>query len=159
MRALFQSRNFRLLCLADAISYIGDQVSLIAFPWLALALTGDPIVMAMVLVCQTFPRALLMLFGGAIVDRLSPRKVMIISQITLMILVGTLAVVLRYNLIELWMVFACALCFGVVEAFFFPASSSIIPSVVEKRFLKEANAAIQALGQMAILSAQPWQVF
>jgi hypothetical protein len=37
-----------------------------------------------------------------------------------------------------------------VEAFFFPASSSIVPSIVERRFLKEANAAVQVLGQMAI---------
>ena len=80
MRAPFQNRNFRLLCLAEAVSYIGDQVSLIAFPWLALQMTGSPAIMGLVLACHGLPRALLMLFGGAVVDRTSPRAVMMASQ-------------------------------------------------------------------------------
>jgi MFS family permease len=150
MRAPFQNRNFRLLCLAEAVSYIGDQVSLIAFPWLALQMTGSPAIMGLVLACHGLPRALLMLFGGAVVDRTSPRAVMMASQATLLVLVATLGTVIWLGLIQLWMVFACALCFGLVEAFFFPATSSIVPSIVERRYLKEANAAIQVLGQMAI---------
>jgi MFS family permease len=150
MRAPFQDRNFRLFCLAEAISYIGDQVSLIAFPWLALQMTGSAAIMGFVFACHGLPRALLMLFGGAVVDRTSPRTVMMASQATLMVLVAILGTVIWLGLIQLWMVFACALSFGLVEAFFFPASSSIVPSIVERRFLKEANAVVQVIGQMAI---------
>jgi MFS family permease len=150
MRAPFQNRNFRLFCVAEAISYIGDQVSLIAFPWLALQMTGSAAIMGFVFACHGLPRALLMLFGGAVVDRTSPRRVMLASQATLMVLVAILGTVIWLGLIQLWMVFACALSFGFVEAFFFPASSSIVPSIVERRYLKEANAVVQVLGQMAI---------
>jgi len=150
MRAPLQSRNFRLFCVAEAVSYIGDQVSLIAFPWLALQMTGSPAIMGFVFACHGLPRAALMLFGGAVVDRTSPRTVMMASQATLMVLVATLGTVIWLDLIQLWMVFACAFSFGLVEAFFFPASSSIVPSIVERRFLKDANAVVQVLGQMAI---------
>jgi MFS family permease len=150
MRAPLQSRNFRLFCLAEAVSYIGDQVSLIAFPWLALQMTGSPAIMGFVFACHGLPRAALMLFGGAVVDRTSPRTVMMASQATLMVLVATLGTVIWLDLIQLWMVFACAFSFGLVEAFFFPASSSIVPSIVERRFLKDANAVVQVLSQMAI---------
>ncbi|MBW2692689.1 MAG: MFS transporter [Deltaproteobacteria bacterium] len=150
MREPFKNRNFRLLCLAEGVSYIGDQVSLIAFPWLALQMTGSPAIMGFVFACHGLPRALLMLFGGAVVDRTSPRRVMLASQATLMVLVAMLGTVIWLDQIQLWMVFACALCFGLVEAFFFPASSSIVPSIVDRRFLKEANAVVQVLGQMAL---------
>ena len=39
---LLRMRNFRLLWGAGALSAIGDQFDLIAFPWLVLLVTGDP---------------------------------------------------------------------------------------------------------------------
>ena len=51
------------------ISVIGDQISLIAFPWLVLQMTNSAALTGLVFAVQGIPRAVLMLAGGALVDR------------------------------------------------------------------------------------------
>jgi MFS family permease len=68
-------RNFALLWAGSVVSYIGAQLTLIAFPWLVLKLTGDALAMGTVLALASIPRAVFMVFGGAFTDRFSPRTV------------------------------------------------------------------------------------
>jgi MFS family permease len=78
----FRNPNFRLLWAGQATSILGDQFSMIAMPWLVLKLTGsDPVALGTVLALGSVPRALFMLLGGAVTDRLSQRMVMLISDI------------------------------------------------------------------------------
>src|SRR5436305_10175444 len=79
MRVL-RLRDFRLLWTGEAISGLGDQFALIALPWLALVLTGSGLALGSVLALMAVPRAALMAVGGAYTDRLSPRRVMLISN-------------------------------------------------------------------------------
>ena len=73
-------RDFRLLFSGATTSLLGDQFALIATPWLVLKLTGDPLALGLVLALEGIPRAVFMLLGGAITDRLSPRLIMLISD-------------------------------------------------------------------------------
>ena len=72
-------RDFRLLWIGEAISGLGDQFAFIALPWLALVMTGSGLALGSVLAVMAIPRAVLMVVGGAYVDRLSPRRVMMLS--------------------------------------------------------------------------------
>lgn len=65
-------RDFRLLFSGATTSLLGDQFTLIATPWLVLQLTNDPMALGTVLALEGIPRALFMLLGGAITDRISP---------------------------------------------------------------------------------------
>ena len=87
MFSLFKKRNFSLFWLGETISVIGDQISLIAFPWLILQMTNSAALTGLVFAVQGIPRAALMLAGGALVDRTSPRRVMLVSNGLRMILV------------------------------------------------------------------------
>lgn len=73
MARVMSLRDFRLLFAGTSTSLLGDQFALIATPWLVLQLTGDPLALGIVLALEGFPRALFMLLGGAVTDRLSPR--------------------------------------------------------------------------------------
>jgi len=53
-----------------------------------------------------------------------------------MILTGLLAALVLTSLIQLWMLYALALCFGLADAFFFPAQTSIVPQLVDKDHLQ-----------------------
>jgi hypothetical protein len=68
MLQVLSLRIFRLLFCGSGISLLGDQFVLIATPWLVLQLTDNSLVLAL----EGIPRAVLMLLGGAITDRLSP---------------------------------------------------------------------------------------
>ena len=64
-RSVFAIRDFRLLWFGEAISALGDQLALIALPWLALLLTGSAFALGTVLAVMAIPRAVFMLIGGA----------------------------------------------------------------------------------------------
>src|SRR2546423_3860154 len=77
---VFSSGPFRKLWVATSLSLFGDFFSYIAMAWLVLQLTGSSLALGAVLVAQALPRALLMLIGGALADRLSPRLTIIGSM-------------------------------------------------------------------------------
>lgn len=143
-------RNFRLLWIGEGISLLGDQFYLIALPWLVLSLTGNALAVGTVLATAGIPRALFMLVGGALTDRFTPRKVMITSNLARMALTGLLAGLVLTNLIQLWMLYALALCFGLADAFFFPAQISIVPQLVDKDQLQAGNAMIQGTAHLSL---------
>jgi predicted MFS family arabinose efflux permease len=94
---------------------------------------------------------LFMLVGGALTDRFTPRKIMIDSNLARMVLTGLLAALVATNLIQVWMLFALALFFGLADAFFFPAQTSIVPQLVGKDQLQQGNAVIQGTATLSLI--------
>jgi MFS family permease len=144
-------RDFRLLWLGESISALGDQFALIALPWLALILTGSSLALGGVLAVMSIPRALLMVVGGVWTDRLSPRRVMLASNAVRLTAVGTLGLVVLSGQAQLWMLYAFALVFGVADAFFYPAQTSMVPELVEPSQIQSANGIVQGTAQLAVL--------
>ncbi|MEO8273513.1 MAG: MFS transporter [Chloroflexota bacterium] len=150
-RSPFAVRDFRLLWLGEAVSALGDQFALIALPWLALVLTGSPLALGGVMAVMAVPRVLLMLIGGVSVDRFSPRRVMLGSNAVRLVAVAMLGLVVLAGAAQLWMLYAFALVFGVADAFFFPAQTSIVPELVEPAQLQRANGIVQGTAQASVL--------
>lgn len=143
MLKLFKDRNFTIYWIGEFVSVIGDHISMIAFPFLVLQLTGSPALTAFVFAAQGLPRAVMMLVGGAVVDRTSPKLVMILSNLVRCVLVMLLAFLLYIDQISVPLIFVVALLFGLADAFFYPANTAMVPSVVAKDDLKEGNALVQ----------------
>ena len=147
----FRNPNFRLLWGGQITSILGDQFSMIAMPWLVLKLTGsDPVALGTVLALGSVPRALFMLLGGAVTDRLSQRTVMLISDILRLCLTGLLAVLVLTGSVHLWMVYILSLLGGLVSSFFTPASSSIVPQILEPDHVQGGNSVMQGSAQLSI---------
>lgn len=148
MLTVLSIRDFRLLFAGVSTSLLGDQFALIATPWLVLQLTGDPLALGIVLALEGVPRALFMLFGGVITDRFSPRIIMLASDIVRFILAGLMAVVVFTGLVQIWMLYAFGLGFGLVAGFAVPAGNSIVPMLVEEDDLQAGNAIVMGAGQL-----------
>ncbi|MCZ6619292.1 MAG: MFS transporter, partial [Gammaproteobacteria bacterium] len=136
---------------ATAVSLTGDQLTFIALPWLVLKLTGDPLVMGMVIAVAAVPRALFMLVGGAVTDKYSPRIVMILSNFVRMLLIALLAFLTFNQQIEIWMVFAIGFAFGLADAFMFPAAGAFPPRLLETDRLAAGNSLIQGTAQLTLV--------
>ena len=147
---VFRNRNFRLLWMGEGVSLLGDQFYLIALPWLVLKLTGSPFAIGTVLALVAIPRALFMLVGGALTDRFSSRALMLCSNLGRFTLVGSLAALTVTGQIQLWMLYAFALLFGLASAFFFPAQSAMIPKLLGTDRLQTGNAIIQGTAQLSV---------
>ncbi|MCB1349496.1 MAG: MFS transporter, partial [Maritimibacter sp.] len=87
----FRRPDFRRLFTGVSTSQLGDQFALVATPWMVMHLTGDPLALGLVLALEGAPRALFMLIGGAVSDRLSPRAVLIAADLARMLLAALLA--------------------------------------------------------------------
>ncbi len=151
MLQLLKERNFLIFYLGHVVSVIGDHVTLIAFPWLVLQMTGSPAMTGLVFAVQGIPRAILMLGGGAAVDRFSPRKVMLAAHMVRMVIVALASWLIYADMATLVQVFVLAAAFGVADAFVFPASNAILPSLVKKDDLTPGNALVQMATQVAII--------
>jgi MFS family permease len=146
-------RDFRLLWIGESISLIGDHIHFIALSWLTLQITGSGLALGTVLMVGAIPRALLMLLGGALSDRLSPRKIMIASNIVRGILVATIAFIIYNDVIELWHLYVLSITFGIADAFFHPAFNAIIPRIVDKDKLEAGNAILQGSHELSFFIA------
>ena len=147
--AVLRSHNFRLLWLGQGTSLLGDQFLLVAMPWLVLQLTGDPLALGAVLALAGLPRAIFMLLGGAVTDRFSPRRIMLASDLVRLGLMAGLTALVLSQAIQIWMLYAFSLLFGIAAGFFMPASNAIVPGLIGKDNLQAGNALTQGTSQLA----------
>jgi MFS family permease len=148
---VFASGSFRKLWVATTLSMFGDFFSYIAMAWLVLQLTRSSLALGTVLVVQAVPRAVLMTVGGALADRLSPRLTMLGSMGLRAIFVAPLAILVLTGRVQMWEVYAIAVVFGIVDAFFMPARSSILPRVVADHELEPGNAVLNITAQTSVI--------
>ncbi len=148
MLHVMRVRDFRLLWIGQGTSLLGDQFGMIAFPWLVLQLTGDPLALGAVMALMAIPRALFMLVGGAVTDRLSSRAVMLASDAIRLVTTLAVALLALNGQIQMWMIYAMALISGTVSGFFMPASGAIMPALVDKEDLQGANSLFQGTAQL-----------
>src|SRR5258708_12503805 len=123
---VFASGNFRKLWVGTTLSLFGDFFSYIAIAWLVLQLTGSSLALGSVLVAQALPRGVLMLVGGALADRLSPRLTMLVSMGLRAVFVAPLAVLVLTGRVQLWEVYAIPVVFRIVAPLFTPAPTPIL---------------------------------
>jgi hypothetical protein len=148
---VFSSGSFRKLWVGTTLSLFGDFFSYIAMAWLVLQLTGSSLALGSVLVAQALPRAVLMVVGGALADRMSPRLTMLGSMGLRAVVVAPLAVLVLTGRVQMWEVYAIAVVFGIVDAFFMPARGSILPKVVADHELEPGNAMLNVTAQASVI--------
>jgi Transmembrane secretion effector len=145
------NREFRYLWIGNTVSWCGDQFFLVALPWLTLQLTGSGAVLGGIMMVEAIPRAALMLIGGAVTDRVSPHKIMILTAAARTVLVAALAALIWAHHVQVWQIYVLSFLFGVADAFAAPAAQTLLPSLVAPAQLPAANALSQVAQQMAML--------
>ena len=142
-------RPFLLWWIGATTSLLGDQFYLVALPWVVLQRTGSGVAMGTVAMCAGIPRAALMLMGGAVTDRLSARKILMVTASARAVLVAAIGVLLWLHALELWHVYLLASAFGVADAFAMPSAGPLMRSLVEPQQLPAANSVWQSSALLA----------
>jgi MFS family permease len=150
--ALRKDHNFRWFMGGAVLSGMGDQFTLIALPWLVLQMTQDPFTLGTVLALLGIPRAVFILFGGALVDRFSPIRVLMWTKYANTVLLAALSALLLAGQLSLAMLYGFALALGLASAFSIPAGTSILPTIVPAALLQQGNAMLMALRQLTMLA-------
>lgn len=125
-----RNRNFALLWGGQSVSYIGNGLFTVALPLEVLRLTSSPLDLALVVSGRTIPAVFLLLFGGTLVDRLSRRLVMTISDIVCGISVTLVTFMMITGHVHVWQLFLLTVAFGSAAAFFKPAATAIVRDIL-----------------------------
>ena len=150
-----QIRDFRLLWSAMTISFTGDGFYLVAIAWASYELSNVPTAFSIVSLAWSLPMVLFLLFGGLVSDRFERRKVMIAADILRgVVMVGLASLALTGNL-EFWHLIVLAALYGVGQALFNPAFGAIVPEVVPKNLLVQANSLDQFVRNLSERLAGP----
>jgi MFS family permease len=147
----FRIAHFRNLWFAATLSLFGDQFYLVALPWLVLQLTSSSLSLAVIMLAAAVPRAVLMLVGGALTDRLPPRRILIATGLARAALVATVALLTGLGVIQVWHLYVLAFAFGIADAFASPASAALLPTLVSPEQIAPANAMVYGSAELSTL--------
>lgn len=136
--AAFAVPNYRRFVIGQSISLVGSWTETVAQALLVLQLTGSGVWLGLATAARYLPVLLLTPYAGLIVDRADKRRVLLFTQASLAGLSLVLGTVVLLHAIELWMVFAVALGFGVLTAVDNPARMAFIPEMVGPGLIRNA---------------------
>lgn len=148
LQSPLQLPNFRWLWFGQTFIFCAAQFWFVALTWLVLQKTGSGIALGTVLMAAAIPRGVLMLVGGAISVRLPPNTIAAIATVTNTILAGLLTVMLFTNKFNFQTVVMISALSGIAEAFLYPATLALLPRLIRKARLGQANAWMQGSEQL-----------
>jgi MFS family permease len=143
LRSSLHLPNFRWLWLGQTFLLCASQFWFVALTWLVLQKTNSGMALGTVLMAAAIPRGLLMLMGGAVSDRFSPKVVVTTAAIVNTSLVGLVTFLLFAKGFYLPGTIATAMLFGCSEAFLYPALLALLPQIISRSHLAQANAWMQ----------------
>ncbi|ACU73463.1 major facilitator superfamily MFS_1 [Catenulispora acidiphila DSM 44928] len=133
---LLRNRPYQAVSWSQTCTDFAEQFLIVAITWAAVhTFGGDRL--GLVLAAWAVPRGLLLLFGGVLADRKDRRAVGVAVGMLLCLLNLSASVVTGRD--ELWAWLALAVCLGVLDAVRLPLGSSLLPLIVGRERLVEAN--------------------
>jgi len=115
LRAL-EHRDFRRFWLGLIVSVMGTWMQMAAQGWLVLELTDSPFMLGVVGACAAFPMLVFSLPAGVIADRISKRRILLVTQSLAMAQAFSLAVLIHTGVVQVWHVMLLAASLGTVNA-------------------------------------------
>ncbi|UQN06220.1 MFS transporter [Deinococcus sp. QL22] len=133
--------NYRRYWFSQLLSLVGSWMQATAQQYLVLELSGgSSAALGWVTVAQFTPSLLLSLFAGAVIDRVPRRRVLLATQITLLITATALAVTTHLGVVSLPLVMILAFISGMANAFDMPARQSMVVDFVPRSDVPNAVA-------------------
>ncbi len=141
---------------AQGVSLLGTWVHAVASAWFILGRSGSGTALGLAFALQFLPLLVLGPFGGAVVDRFSRRKSLLVSQVAFACLSLTLGILAATSALELWTVFVTLPLMGLLDVVDLPARDAFAGELVADEHLVKVTAvgpvladAARALGPLA----------
>jgi MFS family permease len=125
--------NYRRWFVGQLLSLMGTWMQAVAQGWVVYQLTGSDLALGTITFAGSIPSLFLMLPAGAIADRMSRRRLLVITQTAMMVLAFVLALLTATKLLQVWQVAVLAFGLGVVNSFDVPARQALAVDLVEDR--------------------------
>lgn len=137
IKGIAQHKDYLKLLIANLVNRFGDSIDCIALTWLIFKLTGDASWSAILFGVNRIPTIFLMPFAGTLVERMNKKRVMIWMDIIRGIIVGGIALSLWSGHLNGFLLVGMTFLISSAEAFRIPASTAIIPQIIEESYYAE----------------------
>ncbi|MFB5689969.1 MFS transporter [Bacillus cereus] len=150
-KPLLKNTNFLFLWAATLFSSFALAFFTFSQTWYIAKTLNLEASLGVVFVALSVPRLIFMIVGGAVADKFPKKNIMFYSNIIRAILVATILTWFVVGDITLYTFALFALFFGLADAFFWSADGSILPELVEKSRLTQANSLTQMTNQASVI--------
>jgi MFS family permease len=133
-------RSFRYLLAASSVDNAGDGIVISAGPLLVASLTHDAFLVSLALFAETAPFLVFGLFGGVAADRFDRRRMVIVANLVRVALFTFLVAAIVTGVVSIGLVLVVLFAIGTAEVMADSASSTLLPSLVDRSDLGIANA-------------------
>lgn len=152
---LRRNRDYLRLWLGQTVSQIGSNSSALAYPLVALALTGSPARAGIVGAANWLPYVFFQLVAGALVDRWNRKTTMLICNGLNALALLSLVVAFAFGVLSFWQLAVVAFLDRTLSTFFAPAEQTALARVVPIEQLPEAIGRNDAREHLATLLGPP----
>jgi MFS family permease len=138
---------------ANAISFIGNNLTMIAVPWFVLETTGSAVKTGLVGFFTALPAILAAFFGGALVDRTGTQRMSILSDLASGVTVALIPLLYLTIGLQFWQLLILVFLSALLDAPGNTARSALLPDLAQEAQmrLERANAADQTIQRGASL--------
>jgi MFS family permease len=133
----------------------GFDMQFLVMGWLVLELTDSSSQLGLVIFLYGVPNLALMPLAGIAADRMDRRRLLIISQTVVAIVIGIIATLTIADWVVMWHVYVISILLGAIQGFMMPASMAIVADLVERDDILNANSLNSAVFNGARILAPP----
>lgn len=150
---IFKNRNFSLFVFGQGTSILGTGFLTVALSLYVLDITGSAKVFASILALGMLPQIIIGPFVGTIVDKVYRKTMIVVLDFVRGIFAVFLFAFSIMNQIDMWMIYVIVIFFAICQTFFGPAFTTILPSIVKKEELVDANSIQRTLYETVSVAA------
>ncbi|MCX7745500.1 MAG: MFS transporter [Clostridia bacterium] len=137
--------SFLFLWQGQFVSVLGDVIYELALGFWVLEVTKSKALMGTFMAATVLPKVIVAPFAGVLVDRMDRKKILFLADFARGISVVFIGIASIVGFVKMWMVLVAGIILGLCGAFFSPGINSVLPDVVPKSKLVNANSVFSTL--------------
>jgi MFS family permease len=149
--AVLRHRDVRTFLAARFTSLLGASIAPIALAFAVLDVSDSAAALGVVLAARSIPNVIFLLIGGVIADRLPRHRVLVVANSVCALTQAAAATLLVTGQAQIWQLAAIEAVNGTAAAFALPASMGVLPALVDRAELPQANAVAGFARSVAVI--------
>ena len=145
------SRDFRILTVAGAVTYVGAMMTFVAVPFQLYHLTGSNLAVGVMGLVELVPLVGFGLYGGALADHYDRRKLLVATGVAQVLLTALLLVNAAQARPQVWVLYVVGAALSAAQALQRPSREALVPRVVKHHEIPAAAALGSASMQFGLL--------
>ncbi|CAM4271021.1 MFS transporter [Bacillus manliponensis] len=153
---MIKTRSFHFLWLSQAFANIGDVFYIVGIISILYGMTSSVFITSLVPFFITFSRFLGGLVAPLLIDRMSLKRILMVSQFSKTILLFLLAIsMFPFQTLNMQILFLIISCISFLDGWATPARNAMLPRLVTENELMKANSFVSIVDQLIQFGGWP----